>query len=190
MGATGEELKEGKGVQKLANLKRSCLDPALSPCPTRRRGGGGSLRAFRRARDGAAKGRGSWERIRWPDAKFEVTSAKCDLRNEQQREKREESREQREERREKREERDKHQDERVEGRKRSQKGSQEAFGPRGAQAASEGGVVKQRVRSLATAQKHPADVSEVFFCFSWGAGGVFPKDSMTLRPSRWLAVAA
>ena len=31
-----------------------------------------SLRAFRRARDGAAKGRGSWERIRWPDAKYEV----------------------------------------------------------------------------------------------------------------------
>ena len=58
-----------------------------------------SLRAFRRARDGAAKGRGSWERIRWPDAKFEVTSAKCDLRNEQLREKREESREKREERR-------------------------------------------------------------------------------------------
>ena len=57
-----------------------------------------SLRAFRRARDGAAKGRGSWERIRWPDAKFEVTSAKCDLGNEQQPEKREESREQREER--------------------------------------------------------------------------------------------
>ena len=53
----------------------------------------------------AAKGRGSWERIRWPDAKFEVTSAKCDLRNEQQREKREESREKREARREKREER-------------------------------------------------------------------------------------
>ena len=51
----------------------------------------------------AAKGRGSWERIRWPDAKFEVTSAKCDLRNEQQREKREESREKREERSEKRE---------------------------------------------------------------------------------------
>ena len=76
-----------------------------------------SLRAFRRARDGAAKGRGSWERIRWPDAKFEVTSAKSDLRNEQQREKREESREKREERREKREERDKHdQDKRVEGR--------------------------------------------------------------------------
>ena len=44
-----------------------------------------SLRALRRARDGAAKGRGSWERIRWPDAKFEVTGAKCDLRNEQQR---------------------------------------------------------------------------------------------------------
>ena len=64
-----------------------------------------SLRAFRRARDGAAKGRGSWERIRWPDAKFEVTGAKCDLRNEQQREKREESREKRAEKREKREER-------------------------------------------------------------------------------------
>ena len=81
MGATGEELKEGKGVQKLANLKRSCLDPALSPCPTRRRGGGGSLRAFRRARVCAAKGRGSWERSRWPDAKFEVTFAKCALSN-------------------------------------------------------------------------------------------------------------
>ena len=46
-----------------------------------------------------------------------MTSAKCDLRNEQQREKREESREQREGGREKREERDNHdQDERVEGR--------------------------------------------------------------------------
>ena len=79
-----------------------------------------SLRAFRRARDGAAKGGGSWEKIRWPDAKFEVTSAKCDLGNEQQREKREESRERsekREERREKREEGDKpDRDERVEGR--------------------------------------------------------------------------
>ena len=31
------------------------------------------------------------ERNRWPDVKFEVTSAKCDLRNEQQREKREEN---------------------------------------------------------------------------------------------------
>ena len=57
--------------------------------------------AFRRARDGAAKGRGCWERVRWPDAKSEVTSAKSDLRNEQQREKREESREKREERRQK-----------------------------------------------------------------------------------------
>ena len=62
-----------------------------------------SLRAFRRARDGDAKGGGRWERIRWPDVKLEVTGAKCDLRNEQQREKREESREKREERSEKRE---------------------------------------------------------------------------------------
>ena len=90
MGATGEELKEGKGVQKLANLKRSCLDLALSPCLTRRRGGGGSLRAFRRARDGEAQGGVDWKRRRWPDAKFEAAGAKCDLRNEQQREKREE----------------------------------------------------------------------------------------------------
>ena len=51
MGATGEELKEGNGIQKLANLKRSCLDPCFSPRPTRRRGGGGSLCAFRRAMD-------------------------------------------------------------------------------------------------------------------------------------------
>ena len=40
-----------------------------------------SLRAFRRARDGAAKGRGRWERIRWPDSKFEVAVARCALRN-------------------------------------------------------------------------------------------------------------
>ena len=54
------------------------------------------LRAFRRARDGEAQGRVDWKRNGWPDAKFEVTSAKCDLGNEQQREKREESREGRE----------------------------------------------------------------------------------------------
>ena len=71
VGATGEELKEGKGVQKFANLKRSCLDPALSPCLTRRRGGGGSLRAFRRAREGAAEGRSSLGRRRWPGGKME-----------------------------------------------------------------------------------------------------------------------
>ena len=49
--------------------------------------------------DGATKGRGCWERSRWSDAKIEVTRARSDLRNEQQREKREESREKREERR-------------------------------------------------------------------------------------------
>ena len=32
-------------------------------------------------RDGAAKGRDSRKRIRWPDAKFEVAGAKCALRN-------------------------------------------------------------------------------------------------------------
>ena len=62
-----------------------------------------SLRAFRRAREGAAKGRSSWVRSRWPDAKIEGTGAKCDLRNEQQRGKREESRERREKREESRE---------------------------------------------------------------------------------------
>ena len=46
-----------------------------------------------------------WKRKGWPDAKFEGTSAKWDLRKEQQRENREESRE-REERRGKRAERD------------------------------------------------------------------------------------
>ena len=44
-----------------------------------------------------------WKRNGWPDAKFEVTSANCDLGNEQQREKREESRERREKREESRE---------------------------------------------------------------------------------------
>ena len=53
-----------------------------------------------------------------------------------------------------------------------------------------GGFIWGPFGDLATAQKHAVDVSDVFFCFSWGAGGVFPKDSMTLRPSRWLAVAA
>ena len=87
------------------NFVRGMVTSTTRPLPSPRGLGGriSSLRAFRRARDGAAKGRGSWERIRWPDAKFEVTSAKCDLRNEQQREKREESREKREERSEKRE---------------------------------------------------------------------------------------
>ena len=107
MGATGEEPKEGKGVQKLANLKRSCLDPALSPCLTRRRGGGGSLRAFRRARDGEAQGRVDWKRNGWPDVKFEGASAKWDLRNEHQREKREESRERREKREQRKDTREK-----------------------------------------------------------------------------------
>ena len=55
------------------------------------------------ARVGEAKGRVDWKRLRWPDAKFEVTGAKCDLRKEQQREKRQESRDIREKREESRE---------------------------------------------------------------------------------------
>ena len=55
-------------------------------------------------RDGEAQGRVDWKRNGRPDAKFEGTSAKWHLRNEQQREKKEESRE-REESREKRAER-------------------------------------------------------------------------------------
>ena len=56
-------------------------------------------RAIVRSQNGAAKGRGCWERSRWPDAKFEVRSAKSALRNEQQREKREERREKRSQKR-------------------------------------------------------------------------------------------
>ena len=44
-----------------------------------------------------------WKRNGWPDAKSEVTSAKWDLINEQQRDKREESRDIREKREESRE---------------------------------------------------------------------------------------
>ena len=40
-----------------------------------------SLRAFRRARDSAAKCREDWKRSRWPDAKFEVAGAKRAVRN-------------------------------------------------------------------------------------------------------------
>merc|ERR1712138_325261 len=47
--------------------------------------------------------RSSWVRSRWPDAKIEGAGAKCDLRNEQQREKREQRRERREKREESRE---------------------------------------------------------------------------------------
>ena len=43
--------QEGPEAQRPADLERSCLDLCLSPRLTRRRGGGGSLRAFRRARD-------------------------------------------------------------------------------------------------------------------------------------------
>ena len=59
----------------------------------------------KRIRHGKAQGRVDWKRDGLPDAKFEVTGAKCDLRNEQQREKREESREKRAEGGEKTEER-------------------------------------------------------------------------------------
>ena len=66
--------------------------------------------------------------MRWPDAKFEVTSAKSDVGNEQQREKREE-------RRQKPEERDQHDlEERLEmAMVRSQKGGmvQKRVGPSG-----------------------------------------------------------
>ena len=102
-------------------------------------------------RDGAAKGRGSRKRIRWPDAKFEVAGAKCALRNDRSpaqsfarslthslaREKREERgsrprkttttrrREKREERREKSEERRERREERREKRrKRNRKRSE------------------------------------------------------------------
>ena len=50
-------------------------------------------------RDGEAQDRVDWKRNGWPDAKIEVRSAKCVLRNEQQRETREERREKREDRR-------------------------------------------------------------------------------------------
>ena len=57
----------------------------------------------KRVGHGEAQGRVDWKRNGWPDAKFEGTRAKWDLRNEQQREKREESRERREKREESRE---------------------------------------------------------------------------------------
>ena len=58
----------------------------------------------KRVGHGKAQGRVDWKRDGWPDAKFAVTSAKCGLRTDQQREKREESRQKREETREKRQE--------------------------------------------------------------------------------------
>ena len=64
----------------------------------------GPKKAIVRSQNGEAQDRVDWKRNGWPDAKIEVRSAKCDLRNEQQRETREERREKREERREKREE--------------------------------------------------------------------------------------
>ena len=45
---------------------------------------------FRRARDGEAQGGVDWKVDGLPDAKFEVTAAKCGLTNEQPRGKREE----------------------------------------------------------------------------------------------------
>ena len=110
------------------------------------------------------------------------------------REKREERREKSEERREKR--RDKREDRRQtpRGRQRSPneaaRGGPTLFYAMPPPGGTSGGLSWGPFGDLATAQKHAVDVSDVFFCFSWGAGGVFPKDSMTLRPSRWLAVAA
>ena len=55
----------------------------------------GPKKAIVRSQNGEAQGRVDWKRSGWPDAKFEVRSAKYDLGNEQRREKREESRERR-----------------------------------------------------------------------------------------------
>ena len=63
----------------------------------------GLTKAIVRSHNGEAQGKVDWKRDGWPDAKFEGTSAKWDLRKEQQREKREESRERREKREESRE---------------------------------------------------------------------------------------
>ena len=63
----------------------------------------GPKKAIVRSQNDEAQGRVDWKRNGWPDAKFEGTSAKWDLRKEQQREKREESRERREKREESRE---------------------------------------------------------------------------------------
>ena len=63
----------------------------------------GPKKAIVRSQNGEAQGRVDWKRNGWPDAKFEGTSAKWDLRKEQQREKREESRARREKREESRE---------------------------------------------------------------------------------------
>ena len=98
--------------------------------------------------------------------------------------KREERREKREERREKREERDKHdQYERVEGRN----GSVPEWRDGTAKGRPPGG---KREESREKREERRDEREHVFSCFSWSAEGVFPKDSMTLRPSRWLAVAA
>ena len=53
----------------------------------------GPQKAIVRSQNGEAQGRVDWKRDGWPDAKFAVRSAKCDLRTDQQQEKREESRE-------------------------------------------------------------------------------------------------
>ena len=58
----------------------------------------GPKKAIVRSQNGAANGRGSLARSRWPDAQIEVAFAKWDLGKEQQREKREKRREKREER--------------------------------------------------------------------------------------------
>ena len=58
----------------------------------------GPKKAIVRSQNGEAQSRVDWKRKGWPDAKFEGTSAKWDLRNGQQRENREDSRERREKR--------------------------------------------------------------------------------------------
>ena len=100
-------------------------------------------------------------------------------------------------RREKREERrDKREDRRQtpRGRQRSPneaaRGGQTLFYAIPPSGGTSGGLSWGPAGDLATSQKHPFDVSEGFSVFSKGAGMVFPKDSMTVRPSRWLAVAA
>ena len=116
-----------------------------------------------------------------------------------EKEKREERREKSEERREKREERRERGEERRERTPKEAAKGPQMRPPEGGQpfswpcrplvgplAASRAEGREQRKERREKRQER----THFFSCFSWSAEGVFPKDSMTLRPSRWLAVAA
>ena len=105
-------------------------------------------------------------------------------------EKREERREKSEERREKKEEKRDPKRGRQRSPNEAARGGPTLFSAIPPSGGTSGGFEGRGKRAEKREKREEKRENTCFFCFSLSAEGVFPKDSMTLGPSRWLAVAA